>query len=326
MPTIIGLSGRKRSGKDTVASFVDDVIMGENGISDEVNELMSYGNMPAHPRVVYTIAFAQPLKQMCVQLFGWTEAHVNGDLKEVPDRRYPRESNVAQVASFWKGVDRLISYWFPKNEDRAAFKEALRSLAHEHRDIFQSMGPEVLTPRFAMQALGTEFGRWMSPNLWVNLALRKAEQAQPEDIVVITDVRFLNEAQAIQNAGGVVWKIQRDAVEDSGDTHASELEQDAIVPDLLLDNNGTLEDLRDGVRTALADLLKGETTEVVETPLVEALPFVGETVELCPGNTLVDDSKVQAGGVGLTPEEIEDRYGPIKRLETGDIFPSENES
>jgi len=57
---IIGLSGRARSGKSTVAAML---------VQQGFREL----------------AFAQPLKEMAKLLFSWDEAHVNGDLKEELD-------------------------------------------------------------------------------------------------------------------------------------------------------------------------------------------------------------------------------------------------
>lgn len=259
MPTIIGVTGRKRSGKDTVAEFIDDIVMGEFGTSDEFRPLMSYGDSPAHPRCVYRIAFAQPLKEMCMSLFGWSEEHVNGRLKEEPDRRYPRYENVKAWEDFRSELGKLIDFWVTRNQDRSDMKRDIRQLMTAYSSVLQPSGPPVLTPRFAMQHLGTEFGRWMSPNLWVDLALRKAQQAQPEDIVIITDVRFLNEAQAVKDAGGVIWRVLREAVEPKSraDRHASEEEMMEIIPDLILENNDTLELLRETVKTSLSDLLGG---------------------------------------------------------------------
>lgn len=82
------------------------------------------------------------------------------------------------------------------------------------------------TPRFAMQTLGTEWGRcMMDSDLWVRAAITKAaywrDQGRP---VAITDVRFPNEAEAIRDAGGDVIKITRPGYGLSGQAsvHVSE--------------------------------------------------------------------------------------------------------
>ena len=61
------------------------------------------------------------------------------------------------------------------------------------------------TPRRAMQLLGTEWGRELSPTLWID-AWR---DALPRGSVVCDDVRFPNEAAAIRELGGRVYRIRR---------------------------------------------------------------------------------------------------------------------
>ncbi len=59
------------------------------------------------------------------------------------------------------------------------------------------------TPRFAMQPLGTQWGREMLHDLiWVKLCMARA--ARSDSSVVLSDVRMPNEAEAVREAGGVV--------------------------------------------------------------------------------------------------------------------------
>ncbi len=67
-------------------------------------------------------------------------------------------------------------------------------------------------PREALQTLGTQWGRAFYENVWVDRAIRSAQERlrfYRSDGVVIPDVRFLNEREAIQAAGGQVWRIVR---------------------------------------------------------------------------------------------------------------------
>jgi hypothetical protein len=66
------------------------------------------------------------------------------------------------------------------------------------------------------------------------------------DLLIVTDVRFPNEAEAIRAAGGEVWRVDRPGV--TGDGHVSE---QRIEADRVIENDGTLDDLRDRVREAL---------------------------------------------------------------------------
>ena len=56
-----------------------------------------------------------------------------------------------------------------------------------------------LTTRYALQKLGTEWGRDCYPDVWIDLGIRNAKklflQPVPAPLVVITDVRFINEAE-----------------------------------------------------------------------------------------------------------------------------------
>lgn len=57
-----------------------------------------------------------------------------------------------------------------------------------------------VTPRYAMTSIGTEWGRKMiNPEIWIIRAKQEIEKAMADgcDGIIITDVRFPNEAEAI---------------------------------------------------------------------------------------------------------------------------------
>lgn len=85
------------------------------------------------------------------------------------------------------------------------------------------------TPRQAMQALGTEWGRSLvSQDLWTTL-WRASAMSGP---TVADDLRFQNEADLVRSLGGEVWEIQRHGAELPPRTgHASE---GYIVPDRVI--------------------------------------------------------------------------------------------
>ena len=64
------------------------------------------------------------------------------------------------------------------------------------------------------------------------------------DDVVITDVRFPNEAALIRQLGGQIWQIRRPGYEAGGTGHASDTDGSEFRPDVVLENFGSLEDLR----------------------------------------------------------------------------------
>ena len=92
-------------------------------------------------------------------------------------------------------------------------------------DVDQYWG---FTPRWALQVLGTDCVRnHIGDDVWVKAFFRHLETTALSNDAqyVISDVRFLNEANAIREKGGKLWKIVRtDHSGLSGETggHASE--------------------------------------------------------------------------------------------------------
>lgn len=194
---IVALAGLAGSGKNTAASMI---------------------RYAAHPRTCEEIAFADPLKKFCQEVFDFSDAQVYGPSEERnrPDNRYEQAPcdwcSTAHYPSLCKKCGGKRSY---------------------------------LTPRHALQTLGTEWGRACYENVWADLGVRRA-LASPADIVLITDCRFINEARAVRETGGEVWLVAR--MYDARDVHLSETEQQStefckLVSRTVL-NTGTLEDLR----------------------------------------------------------------------------------
>jgi hypothetical protein len=64
-----------------------------------------------------------------------------------------------------------------------------------------------VSPRQFMQKMGTEFGREMiSDSLWVQSLLERNRNAP---VLIVSDVRFENEASAIRARGGVIIHLRR---------------------------------------------------------------------------------------------------------------------
>ena len=103
--------------------------------------------------------------------------------------------------------------------------------------------PEInASPRYVLQTIGTEWGRnCIADDIWVRCLCARAQEFSR---VVIDDVRFENEANAILAMGGELWMIKRpSAVNDFG--HESEGALDAWEGfSQVIDNNGTLEQFR----------------------------------------------------------------------------------
>lgn len=170
-PPLIGIAGRARSGKDTVANFIVAAIGG------------------------YRYSFADPIRAMLVPL----------------------------------GIDMADPYWQARKE------EPIPALG--------------VSPRYLMQTLGTEWGRQLiNPDLWLIMAHQRLLQNGPG--MVISDVRFENEAAWIRRHGGRIIHVFRPDAK-AVEAHASEDGIELQDTDVRLFNSGTLEELQLSVRELL---------------------------------------------------------------------------
>ena len=93
------------------------------------------------------------------------------------------------------------------------------------------------TPRYAMQTLGTEWGRSLiNADLWVHAWRRQAEQILADGgRVVVDDCRFFNELDAVLQLGGVAVRLLRPGPVIVG-AHQSERELAAVdLPEIVND-------------------------------------------------------------------------------------------
>lgn len=77
--------------------------------------------------------------------------------------------------------------------------------------------------RSLLQQWGTEYRREQEPDYWITrlqARLSRIAAAKVSPRIVITDVRFPNEARWIREAGGEVWRIDRPGI--GQDSHISE--------------------------------------------------------------------------------------------------------
>lgn len=173
---IIGIAGKARSGKDTVASL-----------------LWTHAG--------YTrLAFADPVKLASQAIFRLTNEQTWSDaVKELP-----------------------IPPW-----------------GLSPRQMFQLVGTECVKPIF---------GEY----IWIKRMMLDM-QFLAEDNIVIPDVRFEPEAQFIRSVGGKILHLSRPGVQEVA-KHVSEAGVRREDGDLVIVNDGTLEDLADKVLDLIHDL------------------------------------------------------------------------
>lgn len=112
----------------------------------------------------------------------------------------------------------------------------------DERYFNQSTG-KYWTSREILQSYG-EFYRSIHSNYWVNALFDKIEDKEFKNVIV-TDVRHVNEVEEIISRGGSMILVEReDRAAIHGEDHISETALNNYQTDFIVNNSGTLEDLR----------------------------------------------------------------------------------
>lgn len=177
-PLLIGLTGRKFNGKDTIGYHL----------------CTKYGYI--------RFAFADALKEACRCIFGFTDDQLYGNKKE-------------EVDTFWKTSPRII-------------------LQYLGTDLFRNQ----------LQKIMPDLGQ----NIWVEVVRKKILdiwEKNPNQPIVVTDVRFPNEIDMVLSLGGTNIRVKRPELYKKVclDLHSSELEIDNLNVSYEILNDSTLEEL-----------------------------------------------------------------------------------
>ena len=239
---ILGISGKKQSGKTTCGNFLFGCSMLSSGLV-EYAEIDSNGSLVVpyespdgttkpcifptesiHPKMIKYMDdniwknikiynFADNLKRLCVDILGLTDKQCYGTEEEKNSTTHIR---------------------LP---DTLAEKKSNRKM----------------TAREVMQYVGTDFFRQIYPQVWVDSTIRKINKERA-DLAVVVDCRFPNEIKGIQDSGGKVIRLTRNMF-GKQDTHPSETALDDYDGfDCVIDNqNMTISEQNEAVYNQLVD-------------------------------------------------------------------------
>lgn len=131
------------------------------------------------------------------------------------------------------GIDRTVLYG--NQEDKEKIVDGLQVST---RKVLQSIGTDLFRNKLidVLPELKDVFGK---DSIWI-YSFRQWYEKNKDKNVIVSDVRFLNEAECIRELGGILIFIDRKD-KNENDKHESEQELKKIKYDFLIQNNRTLE-------------------------------------------------------------------------------------
>lgn len=249
MNNLLALTGQKGSGKDTVATII--TLLSINRPTEYIVQFIETNNKYLPVDCNYEIKkFAQPIKEFVANVLGV-------DVAMMEDREFKETPLGKEWAKHI--LYRQDDFGDLKVHDSFNTYEELEKRYGNHKDGtgFYIYRKEYHTPRTLMQLIGTEVCRQIHPNFWINSLFKdytptgdtllegEIRKVREEDLIypkwIISDCRFNNEAEAIKSKGGVIIKVERDL--DNQDSHKSEKGINDHYVDLVINNNGSIQDL-----------------------------------------------------------------------------------
>lgn len=179
--------------------------------------------------------------KVLVDEFGYTRVAFADKLREVLYALNPLIDN-----TIYRYHENLKPNWIPYDfgKDKVYVKDVIDQYGWDGYKA-TPYGAEI---RRLLQRLGTEAGR---QTLWDSIWVDAAFAGIPEDAkVVVTDCRFPNEAEAIKQRKGKIWRITREGV-GPANSHASETSLDDWKFDYHLWNNSDLESYKNDIRATM---------------------------------------------------------------------------
>jgi len=230
MTQIIGFAGKKQSGKNTICNYLVAMKLAELQVSEKTKlgddgkiyvsdilgerkkdcEWVEFSSKDMNVEKIFQeflgdyvriYGLADTLKDMCIDVFGLTNAQVYGTDDDKNTKTHLR--------------------W----EDTPTYTPTSLNLRRGK-----------MTAREVLQYIGTDILRKLDDEIWIKSLLKKINKDKPE-VALICDIRFKNEIKALRECGGVVIGLTR-SMDKVNDLHSSEKEIESSLEecDHVIDN------------------------------------------------------------------------------------------
>lgn len=209
----------------------------------------------------------------------WNRNFMIGDINEYSNEIKQHQMNTTQPARpLIIGIsgkkesgkdtvaDILTGLFFYKNK-RGSYKHPFaHALKEEVRKALEISVDELdnnkVKYRPILQWWGTDFRRTQDSEYWVKKLAEGLYGFIPEHVIIIPDVRFVNEAKFIKDRGGLLWRVTKGWNAITDDLHLSEVSLDNYNSwDAIIGNTGTKEELQKVVEAQFDKLFETRTVK-----------------------------------------------------------------
>jgi hypothetical protein len=242
--TLIGISGKLGSGKDTVGKIIQQEVCLASGQRQEYVNVLSPEGLEAISKWEIK-KYAGKLKQIASILTGIPVRNLEDD-----------EVKKSILPPMW-------NYYVDHLKHTKLFNSPFPIRTHDNASQ-DELYAHKMTVRQLLQELGTDAMRdKVHPNVWINALFADYKPVERRTIMsptpnqempnwIITDLRFQNELAAVKDRGGITIRVDRDSC--AVGTHISETELDAAEFDFKIKNNYDMTVLRRDVKYILKQL------------------------------------------------------------------------
>jgi len=185
MSKIIGISGRKQAGKNTVANYINGNILQNLGMVSDF-EISNHGELE--------------IKTMnSIGTEGWGVFDVTRKDEEFLQYAENALFPYVKIYHFADPLKAMAIDFFDLNPQHVYGNDKQKNLDTQYG----------MTIREFLQYFGTDVMRKIKDTIWVDYTIKRIKQEQ-SNVAIIPDVRFPNEVAAIKQCGGVVIRLNRD--------------------------------------------------------------------------------------------------------------------
>ena len=218
MTRILAFAGRKQSGKNSACSFLHGYQMRCHNLIDRF-EIDEKGRLLVNA----TFTNAEGENETSAAVLDVTRTDLDFGLWAAESmwpyiKHYSFAGALKEICTGLFGLNRSQCYGTGEQKNSDTF------INWEDMPGYEGDKTGKISAREFMQHFGTDICRKIHPDIWTDHTIKTLRTEEPL-IAVISDCRFQNEVDAIQNAGGKVIHLTRGV---DNDGHSSEAESDLI--------------------------------------------------------------------------------------------------